>query len=130
MTEPTRIEMESEALLEAERVRTWADPQIAERHAYAVMADQPAYYRVPTVPVLRCYLLAAGLSGAPADALTAWIKKPNDETALRVLRDNAALVPAGWASRLAKYHADYAGLASETPAVIRQSMLVGLASRS
>ncbi len=117
--------------LGAEAIRECADPRKANEHAAALLGQEEAgpasaFWSENARLVLRCYLLAAGLSGADAATVAEWAAEPSNDAPRRVLHEHVDRVPAWWLEGFERNTSASADISEETRATIRHMLLAAV----
>jgi type IV secretory pathway TraG/TraD family ATPase VirD4 len=84
------------------------DQATADRRAWALVrgsggadgVDRADFWARKAVEIIRCYLMAAALSGADMAAVMNWANAPGDDTPTRILSSRPEVVPEGWLGTL------------------------------
>ncbi|WP_225854390.1 type IV secretory system conjugative DNA transfer family protein [Micromonospora sp. ALFpr18c] len=63
-------------------------------------SDDSGFWEDQATKVLRCFLLAAALSGEGMATVAKWVATPDNHQALEILREHAGQVPGGWLGEL------------------------------
>ena len=92
-----------------------ADQAVADKRAWALVrggsppggSERAQFWAQKAQEIIRCYLMAAALTGRGMDAVMRWANNPDDPTPTRILRDRtgdpreqAGRVPASWVETL------------------------------